>query len=331
VSDSRMRAAVTEQFGPPQSLRVAELPLPEPQQDEVSIDVDYAGVGFVDTLLRAGAFPLSTPMVPGIEVTGRIRAVGPGVRQFVVGQRVAALLNDFGRCDRAGGYAEVAVAHHTMASAVPEGVDLARVAAVISNGVAAWMALREVARLSPRDRVLVLGASGGLGATTARIAALQPAAQVIGVVGHDPDRAPRECTDVIVADELDEQLDRLAPDGKVDVVIDPVGGPQRVTAYEHLAPFGRLVVLGDASGDDRHLSADDAWLGTRVIAGLSVGGIAHLRPVAIADALAAIINLVARGVLNEPPPALEPLQNAAAVHTALESRTAPAKTVLSLR
>lgn len=223
MNPATMRAAAVDEFGPPESLRVTERGTPEPGNDEISIDVDYAGVGFVDTPLRSGAFPMSTPMVPGIEVTGRVRAVGPNVDDIVPGQAIAALLNDFGRGDRAGGYAEVAVVHRTMVAALPEGADLPRVTAVITNGVTAWMALHDVARLRARDRVLVLGVTGGLGATTARLAALHPAAQVIGVVGHDPSRAPSECTDVIVARELDQQLQRLTPEGKVEVVIDPVG------------------------------------------------------------------------------------------------------------
>jgi len=287
-------------------------------------------VGFVDTLLRSGAFPLSTPFVPGIEVTGRVRAVGADVDGFQAGQLVAALLNDFGRAERAGGYAQVAIAHHTMTAPVPEETDLAAITAVISNGVAAWLALHELARLHTSDRVLVLGASRGIGATTSRIAALHPAAQVIGVVSHDPNRAPGQCTDVVIAAELGDRLNDLTADGNVDVVIDPVGGDLRQFAFERLAPFGRHVVVGNASGEDPPLSGDMAWTETRILAGLSVGGIAHLRPGGVHDALAAVVALVARGALKEPAPAIEPLESAASVHQAIEERTAPPKALLSL-
>lgn len=114
------------------------------------------------------------------------------------------------------------------------------------------------------------------------------------------------------------------------MIIDPVGGPQRTAAFGHLAPFGRHIVLGNASGDDQPFSGDQAWLGSRIVAGLSVGGVAHLRPAAITSALTAVITLVARGVLTEPPPAVEPLEHAAAVHQAIADRRAPAKTVLSV-
>ncbi len=329
MSAGMMRAVVVDEFGPADHLHVSERPVPEPGTGEVSVEVAYAGVGFVDTLLRSGAFPLSRPFVPGIEVTGRIRAVGPGVDGFQEGQLVAALLNDFGRTERAGGYAQVAIAHHAMTALVPEQADLAAVTAVISNGVAAWLALHKLARLKTRDRVLVLGASRGIGATTSRIAALHPAAQVIGVVSHDPDRAPAQCTDVVIADELGDRLGDLTADGNVDVVIDPVGGQLRQDAFARLAPFGRHIVVGNASGEDPHFSGDAAWLETRILSGLNVGGTAHLRPVLVRDALAAVVALVARGSLQEPAPAIEPLENAASVHRAIEDRTAPPKALLS--
>lgn len=198
MSPGTMRAVTVDEFGPPQNLRITPRPVPEPGPDEISIDVAFAGVGFVDTLFR------------------------------------------------------------------------------------------------------------------------------------DPGRAPRECTDVLLAADLDHQLPRLTADGLVDVVIDPVGSPQRTTAFGHVAPFGRHVVLGNASGDDQPFSGDQAWLGSRVVAGLSVGGVAHLRPAAVTRALSAVITLVARGILSGPRPAVEPLEQAAAVHQAIADRRAPAKTVLSI-
>jgi NADPH:quinone reductase len=323
-----MRAMAAEEFGPPSALREIELPVPTPGAEEVSIDVAYAGVGFVDTLLRAGVFPLPTPLVPGIEVTGTVREVGAGVEGMEPGETVAALLNDFGRGPRAGGYATVAVAHRSMAVKLPEDADLPTLTGALSNGTAAWIALHEVARLRASDRVLVLGSSGGIGAIAARLAALHPAAQVIGVVSGDRSRAPEECSDVLVADRLDEDLASMTADGAVDVVIDPVGGRQRAEAFGRLAAFGRHVVVGNASGEDRPFAGDAVWLETRAVAGLSVGGIAHRYPGLVQGGLLAITALLTRGVLRQPRPKVEPLAAAAEVHQAIEERRAPAKTIL---
>src|SRR5689334_21970631 len=103
-----MRAIVVEAPGSVEALRLSDVADPSPAEGEVTIDVSYAGVGFVDTLFRSVAFDLPTPFIPGLEVTGHVRAVGPNVEGFTPGQPVAALLNDFGRGMRAGGYAEIA-------------------------------------------------------------------------------------------------------------------------------------------------------------------------------------------------------------------------------
>ncbi|MGP3974330.1 quinone oxidoreductase family protein [Streptomyces sp. 8N114] len=297
------------------------------------IDVEFAGVGFVDTLFRAGAFALPTPFVPGIEVTGRVREVGASVTGFAVGQPVGALLNDFGRGPRAGSYAEIAVAHASMAVPLPEGADLARVAGVLVNGVTAWMALHDLARLRVNDDVLVLGASGGLGGTVSRLAAVHPARRVIGVVGSEAKRtsAAEECTDVIVATDLVAAIDELTNGRGVDVVVDPVGGELRAQAYERLAAFGRFLVLGNASGQDPALSGDAAWHGTRQLLGLSLGAVAHLVPEQVHTVISAVVDLTHRGVLREPAPSVVSLDDVVEVHRALENRTAPPKTVLAIR
>lgn len=302
-----MRAAVVKAPGPAESIEVIDVPDPRPGPGELSIDVEFAGVGFVDTLFRAGAFPLPVPFVPGIEATGRVREVGSDVTGFEPGQPVGALLNDFGRGPRAGGYAEIAVAHASMAVRLPADASLERFAGVLVNGVTAWMALNDLARLDVADDVLVLGASGGLGGTSSRVAALHPARRVIGVVGSEAKRAAgaAECTDVILAADLPAAIDELTGGRGVDVVIDPVGGTPRSRAFDALAPFGRLLVLGNASGEDPALSGDAA--------------------------LSAVALFTDRGLLREPGPVVVSLQDVAEVHRALENRTAPPKTVLAIR
>jgi NADPH2:quinone reductase len=318
--------------GPADSMRTAELPEPSPGPGELSIDVAYAGVGFVDTLFRSGAFGLPTPLTPGLEVTGRVRGVGAGVTGFAPGQAVAALLNDFGRGMRAGGYAEIAIAHATMSTRLPDDADLARTAGVLVNGVTAWLALHDLARLEVRDEVLVLGASGGLGSIAGRLAALHPARTVTAVVGSGavaPD--PTTWTRIVRSADLEEAVHDLTGRRGVDVVIDPVGGELRSRAHELLAPFGRHVVLGTASGEDRSISADGAFRNSRQVLGLSLGGVAHLVPERVGRALAAVVGLAHRGVLGEPEPVIVPLEQVGDVHRALEDRVAPAKTVLAVR
>jgi NADPH2:quinone reductase len=113
-------------------------------------------------------------------------------------------------------------------------------------------------------------------------------------------------------------------------VVDPIGGQLRETAFDHLAPYGRHLVLGDANGDDRAIPGDATWLGTRTVSGLNLGATAHLRPERMTDALAAVVDLVRTGVLAGRGPQVAPLEDAALVHHAMQDRTAPPKTVLRI-
>ncbi|WP_407560379.1 zinc-binding alcohol dehydrogenase family protein [Streptomyces sp. 184] len=328
-----MRAVVVEKPGPAGSLSVTETPAPSPGPGEVSVDVAYAGVGFVDTLFRAGAFELPLPFVPGIEATGYVREAGPGVTGFEPGAPVGVLLNDFGRGPRAGGYAEVAVAHASMAAVLPADADLARMCALLINGVTGWLALHDLARVTERDSVLVLGAGGGLGSITGRLAAAHGVRRVVGVFGSEA-RKPADggaWTDLVLAAELEAAVAESAGADGVDVVVDPVGGDLRTRAFGLLAPFGRQVVVGNASGQDPALSGDAVWLNSRQLLGLNLGGLAHVIPERVRAALAAVVGLVHSGTVREPAPAVLPLDRAGEVHAALENRTAPAKTVLAVR
>jgi NADPH2:quinone reductase len=323
---------VVDKPGPPDVLHPQEKPEPSPGEGEVAVEVDYAGVGFVDTLFRAGEFPLSAPFVPGLEISGRIRHIGAGVTGFHVGQPVAALLNDFGRGSIAGGYAETAVARADLVTALPDGLDAAVAAALVVNGVTAWLALHRLARLQVSDTVLVLGATGGLGSLAARLAAVHPARRVIGVVGSEARRsaAPSACTDVLTADGLVAGIEAVTAGRGVDIVIDPVGGRLRAEAMAGLAPFGRLVVLGNASGEDPVLSGDALWHASGQILGLSLGRVAHVIADEARDAMSAVLRLAARGLLGDLTPEIRPLGEAAEVHRALEGRKAPHKTVLAV-
>jgi NADPH2:quinone reductase len=309
-------------------LEYRELPTPEPSPDEVSIDVAYAGVGMVDSLFRDGSIPLELPFIPGIEATGSVRAVGRNVVDLKPGDRVAVLLNDFGRVQRVGGYAEVAVAHQDMTARVPEGADLVATTAALANGVTAWIALHALAKVTSEDTVVVLGASGGLGATAVRVAAAIPARRVVAVVGRDVSRAPAEAGEVVLADDFATWLD--AQGDSIDVVVDPVGGTLRAEAFRHLAPFGRHLVLGDASGNDVEISSDAAWLATRSLIGFSLGAVAHRAPQLVRSAMDDVIGLVASGVLVEPDPEVVPLSDVVSVHERIVSRRAPAKTLLAV-
>jgi NADPH:quinone reductase len=134
----------------------------------------------------------------------------------------------------------------------------------------------------------------------------------------------------VTATELDTRAGDLTSGRGFDVVIDPVGGRLRAQALTHLAPFGRLVILGNASGDDPALSGDAVWHGTCQVLGLSLGNVAHLLGDEARHAMTAVLALARCGLLGDLRPSIRPLSDVTDVHRDLEARKAPAKTVLAI-
>ncbi len=324
-----MKAAVVTDFGGPEVLQIQDVPVPNAAAGEIVVRVGHAGVGFVDTLLRSGYFDLLTPpFIPGIEVCGEIVEIGDGVDDFTVGQRVVALLNDFFRGSNAGGYAERVVARADLVIPLPDGCDPAEAAGVVANGATAWMSLVDVARVGKRDSLLILGATGGVGAMAARIARTLEVAHIVGVTGS-AERAHlarvNGCTEVLIAPDQ-TALSAIAP----DVVFDPVGGAMRVEALAALRPLGRYLVVGNASGIDSPVMPDALWHASHSIAGFSLGGVAHVVPSRVRQAIASVVDRLATHELPGPPPAIFPLSDVADSHRLIEERAALGKVVLEI-
>lgn len=320
-----MKAIVVEHPGGPETLRPLEVATPSPGPGEVTIDVTFAGVGLVDTLLRRGHLKvLPFPFTPGLEAAGVIREVGEGVRGLRPGQPVAAWLSQL------GGYAEVALARADLTIALPSSDDAARAATVFVNGATAWLAIHDVARVSPMDTVVVLGATGGVGAFLGQLALHAGAKRVIGTVGSEAKRdAARNLGyhDVLLTDELADWISKEGNDG-LNVVFDIVGGEARKTVFTHLPPFGRQVILGDASHSDTSFSGDEFWIGTKSVLGLNVGGIASRMPDLVTTAASRVLDLASKGEITGDPDLILPLDDAAEAHRLLENRTVAGKIVL---
>lgn len=279
----------------------------------------YAGVGLVDSLVRTGAFSfVKLPVTPGIEVSGIVRAVGEGVDGFKVGQRVAALLNDF-TDGGMGGYAEVARAKAALTVGLADNDDLATAAATVVNGATAFLAM---AGTAPGATVAISGASGGLGQSLVAAAAHCGARQIIAVSGN----FDRETTlkRLGASTVLASQAFAAGHEG-IDAAFDTVGGQTRLQMMRRLRPSGRLVLLGNASGDDASLSGDEIWLRSLKVEGVSTGALASLTPGRIADAAQAAI----RDARHRPVAfATLDLDQAITAHRMLEARQGPGKLVL---
>lgn len=242
-----MRAIAVTQAGGPEVLVAATLPDAEPGPGEILIEVAAAGVNRADLLQRQGHYPppAGAPETLGLECSGVVAALGPGVTGWRVGDRVAALLDG-------GGYAGLAVAPAGQVLAVPDGLDLVAAAALPEAVCTAWSNLVMVAGLSAGETVLIHGGSGGVGTVAIQLARAR-GARVVATAGG-PERVAR-CQELGADVGIDHRSEdvvarvRDATSGHgADVVLDVLGAGGLASNVRLLAVGGRLVVIGLQQG-----------------------------------------------------------------------------------
>src|SRR4051794_5872252 len=240
-----MRAVVITAHGDPSVLQVQDRPDPGPGPGEVRVDVKAAGLNFADVMARMGLYPDAPkpPMVVGYEVAGVIGAVGEGVEGVAEGDRVLA-------GTRFNGQAEQVVVSAGEVVPLPDALSFAQGAAVPVNYSTAWAALVTYGNVQPGERVLIHAAAGGVGIAATQIAKRR-GATVLGTA------SPAK-HDAIRANGVDEAYGYDLPSsvGKIDVVLDAIGGASFKRSYDLLRPGGRLVAFGASSvvsGEKRNL------------------------------------------------------------------------------
>jgi NADPH:quinone reductase len=326
-----MRAAVVTRFGGPDVFELAELPDPVPGPGQVAIDVTYAAVGLVDIYIRQGLYRdrpglPQPPYVPGLEVAGAIRALGDGVEGFDIAEPVVTLSGTGAE----GGYASVTVADAAMTVSLDgTGIGPAAAVAAVPNAATAYAALTEVAHLQPGERVLVHGALGGLASAFPGVARTLGAASVTGTARRSSLAAAR--ASALPYDEVIASEDLLAALGgqRFDVVIDPVGGQVRTDSLKVMAPLGRMLLVGNASGDWQHtVATNDLWLGSLAMAGFSSGYYFPAHPGQAQPAARGAINAISQGLVDIRTQVF-PLAEAAEAHRRAETGSVAGRILLA--
>ncbi|HLV83682.1 MAG TPA: zinc-binding dehydrogenase [Devosia sp.] len=310
-----MQAVVLKGFGSADQLSLASLPDLIPVEDEVVINVEMAGVGLVDVLQRQGYLGASGPgFVPGVEVAGRVAVVGTGVDGQLVGKRVFA--------QGQGGYAQQFLASTSELVELPEGVSSEAAVALGVNALVARFSIAR-ARLQAGERVLVRGASGGIGAMVA-----QMAVRLGAVVTAVTNSTAFESVAALGVQHVFRRGTDPDPEGPFDVIIDPVGGEAVLALIGTLAPNGRYIVNGAAGG------FPPAGVGQAMLQGfsrsptyslLSLDSIGREERLHVARELFA---QAARGELTPLIAKVMPLQEAATAHRMLEAGARFGKLVL---
>lgn len=279
-----MRAVWLRAFGPPDALTPGEAPEPEGP----AIEVAFANLTFVETQVRAGRGPLKVqlPMIPGNGVGGRLD-----------GRRVVASLGG------SGGYAERAVGHEVFD--VPDDLALDAAVALLADGRTATL-LADAAALQPGERVLVLAAAGGVGTLLVQLV-VRAGAEVIGAASP-----PKHA---LVRSLGAEPASYLKVPGTFSFVFDGVGGAAARDAFTALAPGGRMLSYGLASGTWADVTPEEAAARgvTLVRAGRPER---HHTERALRSGLKPVIGQ------------RFPLEQAAAAHAAMEARATVGKTLL---
>jgi NADPH2:quinone reductase len=210
-------------------------PVPEPGAGEVVIHVEAAGVGLVDVLQRQGHLGAAAAgFIPGLEVAGQVAAVGVGVDADLIGKRVFA----WGQ----GGYAERFLAKASALVELPRDLSPEAAVALGINALVAQFS-HERARVQSGERVLVRGASGGIGAMAAQLAVLAGAEVTALTNAQAAEGVAGLGVQHVVRRGVDE-----TPPGPFDVIIDPVAGEAMLALVDTLAPNGRYIVNGAAAG-----------------------------------------------------------------------------------
>ncbi|MGE0752864.1 MAG: NADPH:quinone oxidoreductase family protein [Variibacter sp.] len=248
-----MKAVLVREFGPIGGAKLEDCPDPSPKAGEVVVAPVASEVNFPDLLVMEGKYQVKPPLPfsPGKSGAGRVAAVGPGVRNLKVGDRVAFEVEY-------GAYAERVVAQAAHCYPMPDGMDFATAAALGLTYLTAYLALKARADFEMGETVLVLGASGGVGIASMQLAKAFGASRVIGAArGARGTQTAREAgADGVIdltmpdlRDRLRAEVARMTDGHGADVVIDSVGGDAHQAAMRALAWSGRIVIVGFASGD----------------------------------------------------------------------------------
>jgi NADPH2:quinone reductase len=265
-----MRAVVCHELGPPSLLRVEERPDPVPAAAQIVVEVEAAGVNFVDGLFIAGQYQIKPPLpfTPGSEVAGVIAAVGDGVDHFAVGSRVMASTG-------LGGYASHVVVPPHGLTAIPEQLDAAQAATFTQSFSTCLFALRQRARVQPGESVLVLGAGGGIGQAAIAVARALGCRVIGAASSEDKRRAARasgaEAVIDITTESIKDATRAWAGGTGVDVVVDPIGGAAAEPSLRALGDGGRYLVIGFASGAIPTIALNQVLLRNRTVLGIDWG------------------------------------------------------------
>ncbi|HJF31243.1 MAG TPA: zinc-binding dehydrogenase [Sporosarcina psychrophila] len=322
-----MKAIIFEEYGSADVLQQIEIDKPVIGDQEVLVEVQAIGVNYADTARREGKYVVPTPLpfIPGAEVAGVITEVGKDVKRYKPGMRVVALIES-------AGYAAYVTIHEMALAPIPDGVDFVSAVALPLQGQTAYHILKTMGRLQKGETVLVHAAAGGVGAIAVQLAKIFGAGKIIATASGDEKlaHAKEMGADHLVnyTEEGWELKVRELTDGKgVDVALEMVGGDIFRNTLKCLAPFGRIVVFGAASGEQSALYAGELMRRNQSVIGFFLPQIMRNYDMYQAS-FKELLGFIESGELKLTIGGTYRLEEAADVHRLLQGRKTMGKLVL---
>ncbi|MHA4968288.1 NAD(P)H-quinone oxidoreductase [Pseudomonas extremorientalis] len=228
--------------GGPEVLKPRQEPVPSPAPGEILIRVHAAGVNRPDALQRAGKYPMKPGFspIPGLEVAGEVVALGEGVSEYAIGDRVCALTNG-------GGYAQYCTVPASQALPVPEGMEWIQAAAIPETFFTVWANLFSIGGAHKGQRVLIHGGTSGIG-TTALMLCREFGIQAFATAGSEEKCAAIRALGAEAINYREQDFAEVIGARGVDVILDIMGGSYLNNNLKALAMDGRLVMLGFLGG-----------------------------------------------------------------------------------
>ena len=319
-----MKAIRVYELGGPEVLRYEEVPLPEPQSGQALVKIEAIGLNYVDCNFRIGAYKAVLPFIPGMEAAGIVTALGPGVTDLRVGDRVAY-------APHIGSYAEYAVVPAERLVRIPDGLDAHLAAASLLQGMTAHYLATSTYPLKAGDTALVHAAAGGVGSLLIQIAKMR-GARVFGTVstqekaelarGTGADAVIRYTDEDFVAEVM-----RLTNATGVNVVYDSVGRTTFDQSLTCLAVRGVLALFGQSSGPVPPVDPLRLWKNSVFLTRPALADYTRTRA-ELLERAGDILGWVMSGKLQVRISQILPLREAAEAHRLLQARKTTGKVLL---
>jgi NADPH2:quinone reductase len=324
-----VKQIIVNEFGGPEKLILHDVPMPSAGDGQIVIKVEASGVNFADSLQRQNknVGPTSLPYLPGYEVAGIVTELGKGVENLSLGDRVVAMLPG------GGGYAQYVVTLSYLAAVIPPAISAQESLALQVQGLTAYLMLKDGAKLQAGQSVLIHAAAGGVGTLLVQIAKQMGAGKIIATASNVEKLAVAKS---LGADELinytesdwAHKVKDATTGGKgVDLILDSIGGEILRNSYSCLAPFGRLINYGNASGGSTSIDAFTLINSNHILQGFGLAGY-FVKPDLMQETYQYLFSQAATGKLKVHIGHTFPLKDAAEAHRQMENRKTTGKIVL---